>query len=62
MGRSGPGTSVCVVGDTPADIQAAHANGLDVISVATGIYPFERLAMETPEWCLHSLAELLEER
>ena len=50
---------VCVVGDTPADIQAAHANGLEVIAVATGIYPFERLAMETPEWCLHSFAELL---
>jgi phosphoglycolate phosphatase-like HAD superfamily hydrolase len=57
---AGAGASVCVVGDTPADIQAAHANGLDVIAVATGIYPFERLAIETPEWCLHSLAELME--
>lgn len=55
---AGAGASVCVVGDTPADILAAHANGLDVIAVATGIYPFERLAMERPEWCLHSLAEL----
>jgi phosphoglycolate phosphatase-like HAD superfamily hydrolase len=55
---AGAHASVCVVGDTPADIQAAHDNGLDVIAVATGIYPFERLATETPEWCLHSLAEL----
>jgi phosphoglycolate phosphatase len=55
---AGIGAAVCVVGDTPADILAAHANGLDVIAVATGVYPFERLATEAPEWCLHSLAEL----
>ena len=30
--------SVCVVGDTPADVQAAQANGLEVIVVATGIF------------------------
>ena len=55
---AGADASVCVVGDTPADIQAAHANGLDVIAVATGVYPFEILAAEAPEWCLHSLTEL----
>jgi phosphoglycolate phosphatase len=55
---AGTGASVCVVGDTPADVQAAHANGLDVIAVATGIYPFERLALEKPEWCLRALTEL----
>lgn len=57
---AGDSAAVCVVGDTPADIQAAHANGLDVIAVATGVYPFERLATEAPEWCVRSLAELLE--
>ena len=55
---AGSDASVCVVGDTPADVEAAHANGLEVIAVATGIYPFERLALEKPEWCLHSLREL----
>ena len=49
---------VCVVGDTPADVQAAHANGLDVIAVATGVYPFEQLARENPEWCVRSFTEL----
>ena len=56
---AGAGAAVCVVGDTPADIEAAHVNGLDVIAVATGIYPFECLAREKPEWCVRSLRELL---
>ena len=59
---TGANASVCVVGDTPADIQAAHDNRLDVIAVATGIYPYERLAIERPEWCLHTLGELLQPR
>ena len=50
--------SICVVGDTPEDIRAARANSLDVIAVATGTYSFEALQIETPDWCLHSLAEL----
>jgi phosphoglycolate phosphatase len=48
-----------VIGDTPADIEAAHINGLDLIAVATGIYPFDCLALEKPEWCVRSLRELL---
>lgn len=56
---AGADAMVCVVGDTPADVHAAHANGLDVIAVATGVYPLERLAQEKPEWCLTSLEELL---
>ena len=55
---AGEEASVCVVGDTPADVQAAHANGVEVIAVATGVYSFERLAEENPEWCLRSLREL----
>src|SRR5262249_12753701 len=38
--RRGSDTRVCVVGDTPADIEAAHANGIAAIAVATGIYRF----------------------
>lgn len=56
---AGAQSSVCVVGDTPADVQAAHGNGLDVIAVATGIYSFDQLALEKPELCLHSLSELM---
>lgn len=56
--RLGQGAAVCVVGDTPADVQAAHANGLGVIAVATGIYPRAQLELERPELCLETLLEL----
>lgn len=55
----GARASVCVVGDTPADVQAAHANGLEVIAVATGIYSREQLEAEGPELCIDSLFTLL---
>lgn len=54
--------SVCVVGDTPADIHSAHELGLEVIAVATGIYPRLELEACEPELCLDSMAELLEAR
>ena len=50
--------TVCVVGDTPRDIEAARANGLAVIAVATGNYSFEELAAMEPEVCAVSLAAL----
>jgi phosphoglycolate phosphatase len=57
---AGQHARVCVVGDTPADVQAAQANGLDVIAVATGIYTHEQLAFEGPTWCIRSFEELLQ--
>jgi phosphoglycolate phosphatase-like HAD superfamily hydrolase len=51
--------SICVVGDTPRDIEAAHANQLPVIAVATGNYSFAELSALHPEVCALSLAELL---
>jgi phosphoglycolate phosphatase len=56
----GPAASICALGDTPADIRAAHDNILPVIAVATGIYSFDQLTTERPELCLHSFAELVE--
>jgi phosphoglycolate phosphatase-like HAD superfamily hydrolase len=50
--------AICVVGDTPSDIRAAHRHGLPVIAVATGIYSVEQLNAESPEMCLHSLQDL----
>ena len=50
---------VCVVGDTPRDVQAAHINGLPVIAVATGHYSFDELLEDHPEVCATSLADLL---
>ena len=59
---AGSPASVCVVGDTPKDIEAAHANGLPVIAVATGHYSFEALRDYGPEACASSLSALLATR
>ena len=56
---AGPGASVCVVGDTPRDIEAAHASSLPVIAVATGRSSFDELLSHAPEVCATSLADLL---
>jgi phosphoglycolate phosphatase-like HAD superfamily hydrolase len=56
---AGAGARVCVVGDTPHDIAAAHANTLPVIAVATGRFSFEELLEGRPEVCASSLADLL---
>ena len=53
--------TICVVGDTPRDIEAARVNGLPVIAVATGNYSFDELAALKPEVCASSLADLLAE-
>jgi len=50
---------VCVVGDTPRDIEAARANSLPVIAVATGRYAFDELYALDPDVCCTSLADLL---
>lgn len=52
--------SLCVVGDTPADIKAARENELRIIAVSTGIYSYETLAAESPDLLVRSLAELRE--
>jgi len=56
---AGPAARVCVVGDTPRDIEAAHANSLPVIAVATGNFGFDALLELEPEVCASSLADLL---
>lgn len=50
---------ICVVGDTPRDIEAARANALPVIAVATGRYTFDELLALRPEACATTLADLL---
>ena len=56
---AGAEARVCVVGDTPRDIVAAHANSLPVIAVATGNFSFDVLLEGRPEVCASSLADLL---
>ena len=54
-----PEAAICVFGDTPADIEAAQVNHLDVIAVATGIFSYEALVALKPTHCLRSLEQLL---
>ena len=56
---AGGGAKVCVVGDTPRDIEAARANSLPVIAVATCRCSFEELVQHHPKACVSSLADLL---
>jgi len=56
---SGPHASLVVVGDTPSDIAAAHANCIPVIAVATGHSAFDDLLVHQPEICADSLDALL---
>jgi phosphoglycolate phosphatase-like HAD superfamily hydrolase len=56
---AGADARVCVVGDTPRDILAAHANHLPVIAVATGSFSFDALLEGRPEVCASSLSDLL---
>jgi len=53
------GVKICVVGDTPRDIEAAQANSLSVIAVATGKYTFDELLSCRPDACVSSLKDLL---
>lgn len=50
---------VHIVGDTPADIEAARAVAVPVIVVATGAYSAEALAQHKPDACFASCAEML---
>jgi phosphoglycolate phosphatase len=56
---AGEKASVCVVGDTPRDIEAARANNLPVIAVATGNFAFDALYALQPDVCATSLADLV---
>jgi phosphoglycolate phosphatase-like HAD superfamily hydrolase len=56
---AGKGARICVVGDTPRDIEAARANFLSVIAVATGKHSFDDLLSFQPEACVSSLKDLL---
>ncbi len=57
---AGESGTVCVVGDTPADIAAAKVNGLPVIAVATGAYSLDELAGHQPDIAVTNLQVLLE--
>ena len=59
LGRDVPNTEIYVVGDTPLDISAAHANGCTAIAVATGRYDVEALREAGADHVLETLEEEL---
>ena len=57
--RLGPGARLCVVGDTPRDIEAAREVGIPVIAVATGIFTRDDLLAHRPDLCVSCCTDLL---
>ncbi|MCZ2154919.1 MAG: HAD hydrolase-like protein [Bryobacterales bacterium] len=57
-GRRANAESVVLVGDAPADIQAAHRNRIRSIAVSTGISTREELEEHRPHLLLASLSDL----
>jgi phosphoglycolate phosphatase-like HAD superfamily hydrolase len=49
---------IIVIGDTPLDVDCAHAYGARAIAVATGPFSHDALAETGPALTVHSLAEL----
>jgi phosphoglycolate phosphatase len=43
LGKDVPNTEIFVIGDTPRDVEAAHAAGCSAIGVATGHYDVDSL-------------------
>jgi phosphoglycolate phosphatase-like HAD superfamily hydrolase len=56
---AGQAASIVVVGDTPFDIEAARANRLSIIAVATGRSSFDHLLEHAPDICAENLDALL---
>ena len=57
--RLGPAATVCFIGDTSDDVQAARKVGGRIIAVGTGIFKIEDLAAQEPDASISSCAELL---
>jgi phosphoglycolate phosphatase len=52
------GTHISLIGDTPRDIQAAQANGVLAVAVATGLCSMEELAVASPDVLVEDLRSL----
>ena len=52
-----PAADVVVVGDTPLDVEAAHAAGARTIAVATGPYRLDELRQAGPDAALEDLTD-----
>jgi phosphoglycolate phosphatase-like HAD superfamily hydrolase len=54
-------TRISLIGDSPADIQAARANRVQAIAVLTGISTSQELAAESPDMLIKDLRVLCPE-
>jgi phosphoglycolate phosphatase len=59
VGRDVPNTEIYVIGDTPLDIEAAHAAGCTAVAVATGHYDRAALLDAGADHVLETLEEEL---
>lgn len=57
LGLDVPGSSMFVIGDTPADIDCARPIGARAIAVATGRYSVPQLALHQPAAVFETLAD-----
>ena len=58
--QSGAGYSkddICVIGDSPRDVQAGRANGVKTVAVATGYYSEEQLGQHEPTLLFSDLSD-----
>lgn len=56
LGREVPGDEVVVIGDTPLDVECAHAIGARCLAVATGGFKADELAKHGPRWTVPDLS------
>jgi phosphoglycolate phosphatase len=54
----GPAASVCFIGDTPSDVEAAKQVGGQILAVASGTFSFDELNACSPDWCVSHCGEL----
>jgi phosphoglycolate phosphatase-like HAD superfamily hydrolase len=57
--RLGAAATVCFLGDTPDDVQAAQHAGARVIAVCTGIFKSDDLSRYQPDLCVASCSDLI---
>lgn len=56
-GRTYSGDQIFIVGDTPSDIHAGHANHVQTLAVATGQYTADELCEHRPDHLLQDLSD-----
>ena len=58
MGVDVPASRVVVVGDTPLDVDCAHAHGAIAVAVATGPFSSKELAVSKPDLLVETLEDV----